>query len=113
MTDKEMAVDWIRSQGWSEENLPSDEFGQMLKAYLAGLKAGRPVWHRVADGDLPKETEFIESDVLLLLVQLKGTKHKRYELGRYNFSGNMFVYPHLKVVEGVVAWCEIPTYTEE
>lgn len=112
MTDKEMAVDWIRSQGWSEENLPSDEFGQMFKAYLAGLEAGKPKWHKVADGDLPKETEFIESDVLLLLVQLKGTKRKRYELGRYNFSENRFVYPHL-LIEGVVAWCEIPTYTEE
>jgi len=113
MTDKEMAVDWIRSQGWSEENLPSDEFGQMLKAYLAGLKADKPKWHKVADGDLPKETGFIESDVLLLLVQLKGTKYKIYELGWYNFSGNMFVSSHLKVVKDVVAWCEIPKYEEE
>lgn len=113
MTDEEMAVNWIRSQGWSEENLPSDEFGQMLKAYLAGLEAGKPKWHKVADGDLPKETEFIESDVLLLLVQLKGTKHKRYELGRYNFSANVFSYTHLKSVEDVVAWCEIPRFEEE
>lgn len=41
MTDEEMAVDWIRSQGWNEENLPSDELGQMLRAFLAGLKKGR------------------------------------------------------------------------
>lgn len=61
MTDEEMAVNWIRSQGWNEENLPSDEFGQMLQAFLAGLKAGRPKWHKVADGDLPKE----ENDVLV------------------------------------------------
>lgn len=76
------------------------------------LKAIVSKWHKVADGDLPKETEFIESDVLLLLVQLKGTKRKRYELGRYNFSENRFVYPHL-LIEGVVAWCEIPKYEEE
>jgi len=113
MTDEEMAVNWIRSQGWSEENLPSDEFLEKMQDYLAGLKAGRPKWHKVADGDLPKETEFIESDVLLLLVQLKGTEHKRYELGRYIFSGNVFTYTHLKLVEDVVAWCEIPKYTEE
>ena len=55
MTDEEMAVNWIRSQGWSEETLPSDEFGQMSQAFLAGLKAGRPKWHKVADGDLPSE----------------------------------------------------------
>lgn len=39
MTDNEldMAVNWIRSQGWSEENLPSDELLQMEQAYIAGL----------------------------------------------------------------------------
>ena len=58
MTDEEMAVDWIRSQGWDEETLPGDEFRQMFQAFLAGLKAGRPKWHKVADGDLPnKELE--------------------------------------------------------
>lgn len=55
MTDEGLAVDWIRSQGWSEETLPSDEFGQMFQAYLAGLKAGRPKWHdlRLDPNDLP------------------------------------------------------------
>ncbi len=42
MTDLDMAVNGIRSQGWSEENLPSDELFQMEQAYLAGLKTGRP-----------------------------------------------------------------------
>ena len=57
MTEEEMAVDWIRSQGWNEENLPSDEFLQMKKAFLAGLKAGKPKLHKVADGDLPKRVD--------------------------------------------------------
>lgn len=82
-------------------------------AYMQGAERYKPKWHKVADGDLPKETEFIESDVLLLLVQLKGTENKRYELGRYIFSGNEFSYTHLKFVEDVVAWCEIPIFTEE
>lgn len=30
------ANDWIRSQGWSEETLPSDEYNQMVSAYVAG-----------------------------------------------------------------------------
>lgn len=79
-------------------------------AYMQGAERYKTKWHKVADGDLPKETEFIESDVLLLLVQLKGTKHKRYELGRYIFSENVFSYTHLKLVEDVVAWCEIPKF---
>lgn len=133
MTDEEMTVIWIKENADScrSNNMNAYEFAE--QAFLAGLKAGKdmaetdlasvaymqgaerykPKWHKVADGDLPKETEFIESDVLLLLVQLRGTKHKRYELGRYIFSGNVFCYTHLKIVEDVVAWCEIPRYTEE
>lgn len=33
------------------------------QAFLAGLKAGRPKWHKVADGDLPNE------NVKLILVR--------------------------------------------
>lgn len=47
MTDKEMAVDWIRSQGWSEETLPSDEFGQMLEAFAAGFKTANKDMERM------------------------------------------------------------------
>ncbi len=52
MTDEEkleLAIDWIRSQGWNEETLPSDELLQMEQAFLAGLEAGRPKWHKVSD----------------------------------------------------------------
>jgi len=102
-------------------NIPISELLQNVNARVFSLheeirrlKKKKPKWHKVADGDLPKETEteFIESDVLLLLVQLKGTKHKRYDLGRYNFSEKVFSYTHLKFVEEVVAWCEIPEYEE-
>lgn len=41
MSDEEIAINWIRSQGWSEENLPSDEFFEKMQAFLAGLKACR------------------------------------------------------------------------
>lgn len=101
-------------------NIPVSDLLQNISARLFSLheenrrlKEKKPKWHKVADGDLPNETEFIESDVLLLLVQLKGTKHKRYELGRYNFSANVFSYTHLKFVEDVVAWCEPPRFEEE
>ena len=62
MTDEEMAVDWIRSQGWSEENLPSDELLQMEQAFLAGLKASRPQWHILAEEPniMPKEGQKVK-----------------------------------------------------
>lgn len=57
MTDKEMAIDWIRSQGWNEENLPSDELLQMEQAFIAGLERGRPQWHDLRENpnDLPRQ----------------------------------------------------------
>lgn len=120
MTDEEMAEEYAHNHVHYEvakrEN--GTEYAREVssvtikQAYSDGLKDGRPKWHKVADGDLPKETEFIESDVLLLLVQLRGTKHKRYELGRYIFSGNVFSYTHLKLIEDVVAWSEIPRFEE-
>lgn len=121
MTDEEMARAYIIKIYDLRKDLEiwrikkDNEWRMVFNAFLAGLKAGKDInvltkWHKVADGDLPKETEFIESDVLLLLVQLKGTEHKRYELGRYIFSENVFTYTHLKLVEDVVAWCEIPKF---
>ena len=57
MTDEEMAEEY------ANKNVPVDTFGyrslddvhyDVKQAYLAGLRAGRPQWHKVADGDLPK-----------------------------------------------------------
>jgi hypothetical protein len=99
MTDLDMAVNWIRSQGWSEENLPSDELLQMEQAYLAGLKAERPKWHKVAAGDFPKD----ENDVLVY-----SGEEWRMCVGRYS--------PKYKAWEAgcdTIAWCEIPKYMEE
>lgn len=104
MTDEEMAVNWIRSQGWSEENLPSDEFFEKMQAHLAGQKAGRPKWHKVADGDLPKENK----RYLCKIKEFVGSGIS-YECFDYDTE-----YSSWKNACGdVIAWCEIPKYTEE
>ena len=111
MTDKEMAVGWIRSQGWSEENLPSDEFGQMLKAYLAGLKAGKPVWHdlRKNPTDVPKENVTV-----LLLTEVEpvtaryDNKYEAFFRLNNKLDYCVFIEPM-----SCIAWCEIPKYEEE
>lgn len=54
MTDEEIVVNCIRSQGWSEENLPSDEFRQMFDVCLEGIKIGSKldrVWHDYDAGE--------------------------------------------------------------
>ena len=77
----------------------------LKQAYLAGLKAGRPQWHKVADGDLPKENKlyFVQiKDNGLAIAYFNGQHWEtRYNLGE---SGHC--------VETVIAWREIPTFEE-
>ena len=102
MTDKEMAEEY------ANKNVPTGAFGyrslddvhyDVAQAYLAGLKAGKPQWHKVADGDLPKN----EKDVLVY-----SGEDWRMCVGRYS--------PKNKAWEAgcdTVAWCEIPEYKGE
>jgi hypothetical protein len=65
----------------------------------AGLKAGKPKWHKVADGDLPKD----ENDFLVY-----SGEDWRMCVGRYS--------PKYKAWEAgcdTIAWCEIPKYTDK
>ena len=105
MTEEEMAVDWIRSQGWNEENLPSDEFLQMKKAFLAGLKAGKPQWHKVADGNYPLcEKGYYTVNVLT----------NDGDIAYYDFNDGCWITePSSVEIDPPIAWCEIPKYTEE
>lgn len=62
-------------------------------------EAGKSKWHKVADGDLPKD----ENDVLVY-----SGEDWRMCVGRY--------FPKYKAWESgcdTIAWCEIPKYTEE
>jgi hypothetical protein len=67
MTDEEMADKYAQNleKELMKEYEEHSEYGQtpylatiptphVKQAFLAGLKAGRPQWHKVADGDLPK-----------------------------------------------------------
>ncbi len=127
MTEEaDLAIDWIRSQGWNEENLPSDELLQMEQAFLAGLKAGkdmaeadlatvaymqgaeryRPKWHdlRKDPNDLPKKDErFCTNISVAVLTQSCGFAFYSFDDNKWYFSG--------KVID-VIAWCEIPKFEE-
>lgn len=98
MTDEEMAEDYaITNWEWYESG--QRDYIAIKQAFLAGLKAGRPKWHKVADGDLPKN----ENDVLVY-----SGEEWRMCVGRYS--------PKNKAWEAgcdTVAWCEIPEYKGE
>ena len=53
MTDEELAEGWVTDNtGFN----PKEPLGKIaIRTFLGGLKAGRPKWHKVADGDLPKK----------------------------------------------------------
>ena len=107
MTDEEMAEDYAKGlcktctvDTCRYSTIQTCAIKESIKqAHLAGLKAGRPKWHKVADGDLPKD----ENDVLVY-----SGEDGRMCVGRYS--------PKYKAWEAgcdTIAWCEIPKYTEE
>lgn len=90
--DEEMANKYVTDTGNNDCT---------IEAFLAGLKAGRPKWHKVADGDLPEE----EAEYLVIF-ESDGTRYRGLES----------YYPDEKVwstICNIIAWCEIPKYTEE
>lgn len=124
MTDEEMADKYIKKNNleWELECNRTSPIGEVKQAFLAGLEAGKEIekeyvknnaftsmkeqglfpfgkWHKVADGDLPKD----ENDVLVY-----SGEDWRMCVGRYS--------PKYKAWEtgcDTIAWCEIPKYTEE
>jgi len=97
MTDKEMAEKYAKSIVIFDRDLHNDRFAEIEQAYLAGLKAGRPKWHKVADGDLPPE----DTIVLALMVPNEICIAYFYRKNMWDKIGTVF------------AWCDIPEYTEE
>ena len=129
MTDEEMAEEWVRTK----HNILKDclsacvraEHKNEIQAFLAGLKAGRPQWHKVADGDLPKGEEYGKNSIhrnIYLKDRYgnlytgnyfpKDDTHKEdcfaVEFLDWGFQGSQFCEK-----EQISEWCEIPTFDKE
>lgn len=77
------------------------------QAFLAGLKADRPQqWHKVADGDLPKENK-----LYFVAIKDNGCAIAYFNGLHWETKYNLGDFGHL--VETVIAWCEIPTFDKE
>ena len=100
LEDKELAQEWVKNN--TDESPDSFRGEELQEAFLAG----RPKWHKVTDGDLPKNN----TRVLVLL------KNKQIRISI--FMENKFTFwnkdhnTYTKLYD-VIAWCEIPKYTEE
>ena len=110
MTDEEMAEEYAhnhihyevakREDGTDYAKEVSDV--TIKQAYLSGLEAGRPNWHKVSDGDLPK----IGKPCLVYLVNDCVITARLREDNVWTTNGR-------NAFENVIAWCEIPQYTED
>ncbi len=107
MKDEEMAKEYAEEKVSNlDECRTKDLMRSVCKdGFLAGLKAGKQ-WHKVADGDLPKENKlyFVAiKDNGLAIAYFNGLHWEtRYNLGDFGHC-----------VETVIAWCEIPTFDKE
>lgn len=128
MTDEEMAKEYEENA----ECVEIDDSGHRVygslnieQAFLAGLKAGRPKWHKVADGDLPKGEKYGKNGIHRN-IYLKDRYGNLYtgnyypedethaedcfavEFLEWGFQGSKFCK------KGQIAeWCEIQQYKEE
>lgn len=99
MIEEEKLAEEYAIENWEYYEEGQTDYKALKQAYLAGLSAGRSKWHKVADGDLPKD----ENDVLVY-----SGEDWRMCVGKYS--------PKYKAWEtgcDTIAWCEIPTYTDE
>ena len=112
MTDEELAENYTTFYGFGSDfnNITSQEANQAIEqACFAALKVGRPKWHKVADGDLPKETGEYLTNIGVLIWDY-------YADGRYGWhTENCEFCDCCKDVDSdeIIAWCEIPEYKEE
>ena len=91
------------------------DYSNVKEAFLAGLKAGRPQWHdlRKNPNDLPKEV----GNYIVCYLDTACERHT-FELSFVDYfedkhwidedNHNIEGYD-----EGVIAWCEIPTFTDK
>lgn len=112
MTDEEMAKEYAKP--WKT----SLAYVSVKEAYLAGLEASRPKWHKVADGDLPNKK--LEEKRLLVRVRNYTEDYifAYYMLDKYYSKNDKKFYSDIDCdypinTEDIIAWCEFSEYTEE
>lgn len=124
MTGKELAEASWRSKGlWYTVNTDEKTY---TDGFLAGLEAGRPKWHKVADGDLPKDDDSFGETSIHRNIYLKDRYGNLYTGNYYPkdecHSQDCFAVEFLDwglqganfcAKEQILEWCEIPEYTEE
>lgn len=104
MTDEELA------EQYAIENYEHYEEGQtdykaLKQAFLAGLEAGKPKRHKVADGDYPPCEK---GNYTITVLTDKG------DIAYYSYNYDCWIAePSGSEIDPPIAWCEISKFTEE
>lgn len=77
-------------------------YDYVKEAYLAGLKAGRPKWHKVADGDLPVANSLVLDECCDKVNYTGEGKWKVY---------SEFYEKYIEI-EPPIVWCELLEFDE-
>ena len=78
---------------------------EVTDIYIAGFKAGKPKWHKVADGDYPPCEK---GNYSINILTDKG------DIAYYNYDMECWVAePSSAEIDPPVAWCEPPTFDKE
>ena len=109
MTDEEIAEKYAKSIVIFDRDFHNDRFAEIEQAFLAGLKAGKPKLHKVADGDLPKRVDDYVTNIGVLTYDNYGNGVHKWHTPYCEACD----YADEVGDDEVIAWCEIPKYTEE
>lgn len=112
MTEEEMAEEWVEKEislGTSMYNPQIEHYCK--QAFLVGLKAGKPKWHKVADGEYPSKEQLGKSFIVAFAFNDKTQEYYSFDCAEYIDKENFCT--HTNNDDKVIAWCEIPKYTEE
>lgn len=84
------------------EGIMNDFIDLFVAGFMKCLELNEIKWHKVADGDLPEDSR------LVLIQMVNGNT----TMGIYYVNAWREIC-NCKELTGVIAWCEIPKYTEE
>lgn len=102
MTDEEMAEEYLKKHSYTGGRIGYFASGYCKKSYLAGLKAGRPQWHKIADGDYPP---YEEGNYTISVLTDKGN------IAYYSYNYDCWIEePSSGEIDPPIAWCEIPRF---
>lgn len=116
MKDKKLAEVWVDENGFGSDcnNLNSFEANrEMVNAFLAGLKAGRPQWHKITDWE--DNNQFPDNDIKTYLVLLPLYQYVVCELDITEGYRQFWLEDGLEPIDpqDVIAWCEITIFDKE